>query len=184
MVFYKSRDSVLDWVVSNKTIGGTYTLYLNLTNGQDSTTGTYNSTLPTSTVLHVGTAPYANTSGDDFVAYAFHSVEGYSKIGSYTGNGSTDGTFVYTGFRPAFVLLKRTDTSAHWVLMDSVSDPYNPIDSALLPAGTNGSGTGYTVDFLSNGFKLRLTGSAMNANGATHIYIAFAEQPFKFSNAR
>jgi len=175
------------WIVYHHLMGSSpedLRMFLDSTSASGTSTANFNSTAPTSTVFSVGNTTATNGSSNTYVAYLFAEVEGYSKFGSYTGNGSTDGTFVYTGFRPAWVMLKRTNGSYHWVLMDSVSDPTNPIDSALLPSGTNVAGTGYTVDFLSNGFKLRLTGTAMNASGAPHIFMAFAEQPFKFSNAR
>jgi len=183
-IIVKSRTETDPWVVYTSITGKDNYLSLNTTQASTSTSNYWGTGGVTSSVFGIySNTGYANADGD-LVAYCFHSVDGFSKIGSYTGNGSTDGTFVFTGFRPAFVLLKRTNGSYHWVLMDSVSDPTNAIDSALLPSGTNVAGTGYTVDFLSNGFKLRLTGTAMNASSAPHIYMAFAEQPFKFSNAR
>jgi len=117
----------------------------------------------------------------NYHAYLFRSIEGYSKVGSYTGNGVADGTFVYCGFRPAYVLLKREDTG-HWVVIDSARDTYNVTDAGLLPATSSSEGTGYPVDILSNGFKLRTTGTAINAS-VDFIYYAVGDS-FKHSVAR
>ena len=125
-----------------------------------------------------------NESGDDFLMYAFHSVEGYSKFGTFTGAGTSYFPFIYTGFRPAWIMVKRKETTGSWPITDTARDTYNPTDKGLLADDPADEGTGYTLDHLSNGFKLRLTGTAYNASGGTYIYIAFAEQPFKFSNAR
>jgi hypothetical protein len=120
---------------------------------------------------------------DDYIAYCFHSVEGFSKFGSYTGNGSADGPFVYTGFRPAFVMIKRTDSTGNWDMLDSVRDTYNVSTHRLHANNTNTeTDNDRAIDFLSNGFKLRETG--INTSGATYIYACFAENPFKYSNAR
>jgi hypothetical protein len=130
-------------------------------------------------------------SGDAMIAYCFHSVDGYSKVGSYTGNGSTDGPFVYTGFRPAFLLMKRTNATSNWYIWDAKRDVDNGIRLYIRPnlsnaEGGTSSGQQY-FDFVSNGFKIVANSSAFgdgNTSGATHIYLAFAEQPFKYSNAR
>jgi hypothetical protein len=119
------------------------------------------------------------------IAYCFHSVEGFSKFGSYTGNGSTDGPFVYTGFRPAFVVTKRTDASGNsWRLWDNERG-FNGNIGYLYPNLSNAEATGEgLLDILSNGFKVRTTSTDQNASGGTYIYMAFAENPFKYSNAR
>jgi hypothetical protein len=122
-----------------------------------------------------------------YIMYCWHSVEGYSKFGSYTGNGSPDGPFVYTGFRPAFILLKNTDNSgAWWLIIDAQRSPYNVVDDYLYPndAAVESSSSGDSFDFLSNGFKPRGTGGGANGSGNKIIFMAFSEQPFKFSNAR
>ena len=112
-------------------------------------------------------------------------VEGYSKFGSYTGNGNADGTFVYTGFRPAWVLIKKFNASGtDWMLVDSTRDTINPVDNTLFPSGNTQELDGDDKDFVSNGFKHRSTGSSENASGDTYIYMAFAEAPFKYANAR
>jgi len=126
-------------------------------------------------------------SGQSHIAYCWHSVEGHSKLGSYTGNGSGDGPFIYCGFRPAFVMLKRTDAANSWVMMDSQRSPYNYADEILWAnfsyEETEGTTT-TSLDLLSNGFKLRGSDTSINASGGTYLFMAFAEQPFKFSNAR
>ena len=187
MVIYKSRDTAQNWVVYHKDVGNAHTLYLDLTNGKDSTTGTYNSTDPTSTVLSVGDSIYANRSGDKFVAYAFHGVEGYSKMDKYLGNGSTDGSFVYTGFRPAWVMIKSTGSSTNgWYIYDNKRLNFGTlVDGQLYANLSNAEDDGNRdLDFLSNGFKPRLTDTNVNGSGTEYIYMAFAEQPFKFSNAK
>ena len=142
-------------------------------------------TVPTSTVFTVGNNSQVNNSGDNTIAYCFHSVDGYSKVGSYTGNGNADGTFVYTGFRPAYVLTKCTSHSSEWKLWDIARDPYNVMSRELRVQASDAETSiqqNY-IDFLSNGFKGRYTDHS-NQSGKTYIYIAFAETPFKYSNAR
>jgi len=163
-----------------------YWLALNLTNAQDVEATHWNSTAPTSTLINLGSSTNTNGSSATYVIYAFAEVEGYSKFGTYTGNGSTDGTFVYTGFRPAWVMVKRTNTTGSWIMNDNKRDPINEVD-LILSANDSGAENGSsTVDFdwLSNGFKCRNSNTNINTNGSTYIYMAFAEQPFQFSNAR
>ena len=125
-----------------------------------------------------------NASGGTYIAYCFHSVEGYSKVGSYVGNGNTDGTFVYTGFRPAWIMQKKSNNTGHWHIWDSTRNTSNEVTRYLLANETNAEYTDGGLDILSNGFKPRKTGTGLNASGDTYIYLAFADQPFKFSNAR
>ena len=138
----------------------------------------WQNTAPTNSVFTVSSSNVTNRSGSAMLAYCWHSVDGYSKFGRYTGNGSTDGPFVYTGFKPAFIMVKRTDTASSWAITDTTRDPFNPTDKGLIPNLTSAEGTGYTLDHNSNGFKLRLSGTAYNASGGTYIYMAFAEHPF------
>jgi len=121
-------------------------------------------------------------SGDKSIVYCFAEVEGYSKFGSYTGNGNADGPFVFCGFRPAFVILKRTDSAGtDWIIQDAARSPYNVVDD-ILRANTNqaeaSGNTNYYIDFLSNGIKLRTASEAWNASGGTYVFAAFAENPF------
>lgn len=129
----------------------------------------------------------SNQSGNSFIMYAFHSVDGFSKVGSYIGTGVVDGAFVYTGFRPAFVLTKRSDNTSWWGISDSKRSPNNEIANTLAADQTYSESqltSDMNVDFLSNGFKIRDTDGYYNATNASYIYLAFAEQPFKFANAR
>ena len=125
-----------------------------------------------------------NKNSGTYVSYCFHSVEGYSKIGSYTGNENADGSFVYVGFRPAFLLLKRTDEAHSWRMFDSKRSDYNTKGNYLTPDSTGGEGATLSLDFLSNGFKIRTNNDGINGVGSPHIYMAFAEAPFKYANAR
>jgi hypothetical protein len=134
---------------------------------------------PTTSVFSVNSGVAPNT--DNMVAYCFAEIEGYSKFGKYTGNGSSDGTFVYTGFRPAWVILKRTDTTNNWLMYDNKRDPDNLVGGILFPNLSNAESietTNNILDFTSNGFKLRSSSVATNASGGTYIYMAFAENPF------
>ena len=160
-------------------------MFLNLTNAVTDSNAPWNDTAPTSSVITLGSGNITNNAYD-YIAYCFAEVEGYSKFGSYTGNGSTDGPFVFTNHRPAFVMVKRTNSTGNWWIWDNTRVGYNETENVLL-ADTNNSeftGAGYGIDFLSNGFKLRETTSAINANGSTYIYMSFAENPFKYSLAR
>jgi len=144
----------------------------------------WNNTEPTSSAVTVGSHADVNYSGDNLVMYAWAEVPGFSRFESYTGNGSTDGPFVWCGFRPWFVLFKRTDSAENWQIFDSAR-ANNRMSARLYP---NLSNVEYSdaegVDFLSNGFKLRSTSSAVNASGGTYIFAAFAEAPFKYAGAR
>jgi hypothetical protein len=145
----------------------------------------WNNTSPTNSVFSVGDAN-TNASGGTYVAYCFAEVAGYSKFGSYTGNGSTDGTFVYCGFRPRFVIVKNSSAVGSWIMEDSARDTYNEMGNLI---NANTSGAEFTTsdikfDFLSNGFKVRQVNSAVNGSGNTLVFMAFAENPFKNSLAR
>jgi hypothetical protein len=155
---------------------------LDTTAASSATANWWNNTSPTSSVVTIGSNE--NTSTRKYVAYCFAPVAGYSAFGSYTGNGSADGPFCFTGFRPAFVLTKRTDSGGDWQLMDSSRDTYNVANKALFPNTTDAETTGYSKDFLSNGFKIRDSGASLNASGGTYIFMAFASAPLKFSLAR
>ena len=187
MIIVKSRSQVVNWLVWHTSLPTPSTAYLllNLTDASaNAPTTVWNSTVPTSSVFSLGTNVSVNNSASTYVAYCFAEVAGYSKFGSYTGNGSADGPFVFTGFRPAFVLTKRTDNTGDWQLMDSSRDTYNVANKALFPNYALAESTGYSKDFLSNGFKIRDSGASLNASGGTYIYMAFASAPLKFSLAR
>ena len=186
MVIVKQRASVGSWGVYHVSVGNGSRLLLDSTAASVVASSYWNNTSPTSTVVTIGTG-WA-TAGT-MVAYCFAAVAGYSAFGSYTGNGSTDGTFVYTGFRPRWIMIKRTDLVANWTIIDTSMSPYNVTDAGLLAnssgAQSTGAGVGAGYDILSNGFKARLVvPNEENVNGATMIYAAFAENPFKLSLAR
>jgi hypothetical protein len=185
-VLYKSRNSgTANWNVWCSSFTGRQVIYFNLTNFVNDDVNVFNNTIPTSTVLTVKNSEVNSTSS---IAYCFAQVAGFSQFGSYTGNGSSDGPFVYLGFRPAFLMVKRTDSAGDWVLVDSARDPYNVAQYGLyanstITESTFGSPTPM-YDFNSNGFKIRNTFTNTNASGGTYIYAAFAENPFKYANAR
>jgi hypothetical protein len=188
MIIVKKRSGTSNWNVYHKNLtSANYYLILNDTTGQITTNDPWNNTAPTSTVFSIkGTAGDVNDSGATYIAYCFADVKGYSKFGSYTGNGSTDGPFIYTGFKPAFLIAKRTDSTSQWVLYDNKrQNNYNPQDERAYPNLSDAPGTGRNIDFLSNGIKLRsdaTDSSAYNISGATYIYMAFAEQPLVGTN--
>jgi hypothetical protein len=140
---------------------------------------------PTSNLFYASTV-ILNAVGDNFIAYLWAEVAGFSRFGSYKGNGSADGPFVYCGFKPRYVMVKRTDTTTDWQIIDSARDTYNVAGNLLEPNqaySETGTGT-YNVDFVSNGFKLRHVSATLNASGGTYIFAAFAEAPFKYATAR
>ena len=159
-----------------------YYLALNTTNEERSASVVWNGTAPTSSVFSIGTATGTNTNTYTYLAYCWHEVDGFSKFGRYTGNGSADGPFVYTGFKPAMVLVKCTSNAGTgWEIRDnkrSASGGNNPITQVLYPYLTSAEMTTDNCDFLSNGFKWRSSGGNRNESGYTYIYMAFAEHPF------
>jgi hypothetical protein len=188
MYIVKSRSGVADWGVYHKSIGAGNALFLDLTNA--STAGSvWNNTAPTSSVFSVGSGSFVNTTGVNYVAYLFAEVAGYSKFGSYVGNSSTDGTFVYTGFKPRFILHKPSSTTGQWMMWDTARNTYNVLTNSELLANSTSvegnGGWGTQIDILSNGFKFRGSDNAnFNQSGVTYVYACFAENPFKNSLAR
>ena len=188
MIIVKNRSASWGWFVYNSYLTNPTTgrLQLNLTNAEiaGGTPGPWNNTAPTSTVFSIGNSsfPEVNGSGDSIVAYCFAEVEGFSKFGKYTGNGSADGPFVWCGFRPAFILVKEYTSADDWLIYDSSRDPYNVAGRVLRPDSTvaefDGRGGSRDVDFLSNGFKFRSSNATMNGSGAGYIFMEFAEHPF------
>lgn len=173
------------WPTYHVSIGATGGLvYLNSSGGGVASSVVWNNTNPTSSVFSLGNWGGINYSGDAFVAYCWSAVAGYSAFGSYTGNGSTDGVFIYTGFRPRFFMWKRTDTTGNWDIMDTSRDTYNLTGKQLYPNLGDAEFAGGVGDMLSNGFKFRDGSPGNNASGGTYIYAAFAENPFKYANAR
>jgi hypothetical protein len=185
MIIAKSRGTAgTNWGVWHTSLTSyAYYLLLNSTAAQ-ATAANALQALPTSTVVSVGSSSIFNDSST-MVMYCFAEVAGYSKFGSYTGNGSTDGPFVFCGFRPRFVMVKRSDSTGSWIILDSSRDTYNVASAELAANASTAEASPYSQkDFLSNGFKLRNTQSDNNASGGTYIFAAFAENPFKNSLAR
>jgi hypothetical protein len=187
MVIVKNRTTAgQDWTVYHASLGATKRIFLNTTAAENTSSAAWNNTAPTSTVFSIGTAGDVNQSTANIVAYCWAPIAGYSAFGSYTGNGSADGTFVYTGFRPRFVMFKRTNSTGEWGIWDTSRSPYNAstfrLSANSAAAELNQAAT--TIDILSNGIKFRTADSDINASGSTYVYACWAENPFKYSNAR
>ena len=185
MVIIKSRSLAGEnWIVYHISLGNAQQLNLNTTGAQAASTN-FNSTSPTSSVFSIGSGTAVNSNTNTYVAYCFDAVAGYSAFGSYTGNGSADGPFVYTGFRPKFIMVKRTDTAGYgWFMWDSSRNTYNVVNLYLQANASTAEQTFASLDILSNGFKIRGAPADFNATSSTQIYAAFAENPLKFSLAR
>jgi hypothetical protein len=181
MIIIKNTIDAVNWEVGHNSIGWTKKLRLNTTDAETVDNGAFNDTAPTSSVFSLGNNGTSNGSGDGMIAYCFAEKKGFSKFGSYTGNGSTDGTFVYTGFKPAWVLLKNT-TGDNWTLLDSTRDVDNPASARTLVNQSFAEGASNTIDFYSNGFKLLRTDAGENGSGIKYIYMAFAESPLVGTN--
>jgi len=182
VVLIKGRGGTENWVMyhhKNTSAPETDVLKLNLTNATADESGNFNDTAPTSTVFTSGDTGATNEDGNTYVAYCFAEKQGYSKFGSYTGNGNNDGPFVYTGFKPAWVLYKRTNDAGNWRILDNKRNTFNVMNNEIYADLNNAEAQDNQMDFLSNGFKLR-NGSSVgqNGNGSTYIYMAFAEHSF------
>jgi hypothetical protein len=191
MIILKRRDALDNWYVMHTSLSTNNSLNLDTTNAQRSTSIlTYGvlSTSPTSSTFSFvaggGAVPTGNVnnSGSTYIAYCFADVKGFSKFGSYTGNGSADGPFVYTGFSPAFVMVKRTNTTSDWAIWDTARNTYNVVGDYLLPNTSGAEGNVSYIDVLSNGFKIR-SSSVFNTTNDSIIYMAFAENPFVTSTS-
>ena len=181
LIFYKRLDSSTNWVVQSNLLGNRVQLVLNGTDAENTDSRLSDSDNWTSTFFKVGSYGDMNNNGSDHVAYVFCNVKGYCKVGTYTGNGDANGTFVYTGFAPAFVLSKCTSHSGeNWNINDNKRPGSNVIQNALLPDSNAAEVTAsfQALDILSNGFKWRGTNDRVNASGKTYLYMAFAENPF------
>ena len=187
LLIIKNRARNAGWKIGSTALSGNgfnYSLGFD-TGGEGANSNPFNNTAPTSSVFTIANGSYADTnqSGEKFIAYCFHSVKGYSKIGRYTGNGNANGTFVYTGFKPAFVLVKITSGTDNWILMDNKRLGYNKDNYQLIPNSNLADQTPERADLLSNGFKARSTNGEVNSSGSTYLYMAFAENPFVTSTA-
>jgi len=191
MIIAKVRSTGEDWPVYHASLGATKYIKLSSTGASETETSIFNDTEPTSSVFSLGTQNKINMNTQTFIAYCFAEKKGFSKFGSYTGNGNDDGTFVYTGFRPAFVMVKCTSTTStftSWSMFDTSRSSYNvsagntlyannSINEGYRGNGSTTSTTSPTMDLLSNGFKLRKNADETNAS-QTYIYMSFAENPF------
>ena len=182
MIFFKNVDIADEWLagVNAGSLDFTQYAYLNLTNAfSGNGAAFFNDTNPTSSVFSLGNSSNINKSGSSIIAYCFADVQGFSKMGSYIGNGNADGTFVYTGFKPAFILIKSATTAMYWHIFDDKRQGFNPNNYRLNPNSSEVETTTTGVlDFLSNGFKIRTNQQQFGTNGATYIYMAFAAAPF------
>ena len=183
----KQRDGANSWLVyhhRNTVVDEAHDTFLklHLSDGSSADANNYfmDNTAPTSTVATFGSGTEANASGT-YIGYFFDEVQGYSKFGSYTGNGNADGPFIYTGFKPAFVIIKVTSTTENWVIRDNKRDPFNNVYHQLLANANSAEDTSndgrFSNDFLSNGFKIRANHATTNSSGASYIYMAFSESP-------
>jgi len=176
------------WVVYHQSLGGGTTpqdkyLHLNSSDAEGDSAGMWNDTAPTTSLFSVGSTGVSNGSGGTFVAYCFAEKQGYSKFGSYVGNGNADGSFIYTGFKPAFVIIKESNGTNSWQMWDNKRPGYNLTDKYLQPNTTSAEISGNNqIDILSTGIKLRSSNTANNGNGQSFIYMAFAESPFVSSS--
>ena len=177
VVFIKNLSDGEEWRCGHTSQSSNFSKGLHLsTNGSEWTqTGAFNDTAPSSTVFSVGNFNSTNGDGDNLIAYCFAPKTGYSKFGKYVGNGDASGTFVYTGFKPAFILIRRTDSGDNWMLHDNKREGYNPANDELMANLSNTEQAYDTIDLLSNGFKLRHTAGRSNNNGGTYIYMAFGQ---------
>jgi len=186
MIIVKPRDTADNWRVYHKGMDSSapedYHMRLNSTDARDNDAGFWNDTAPTSSVFTIGTNQGVSKSSDNFISYCFAEKQGYSKFGSYQGNGNADGTFVYTGFKPAFVLLKQTNSTNYWNIYDNKRDVDNAVGKRLHPNTSDAETSNTDMDFTAQGFKLRNSGANQNGSGSTYIYMAFAESPFTNSN--
>ena len=178
MMIVKQRNSTENWTVYHSSIGNpAQYMELNSTGAVLTNSAVWNSTNPTSSVFSVGTNARTNNNTSNYIAYCFAEKTGYSKFGSYTGNGNADGTFIYTGFKPSFVFVKRTDGVDNWFINDNKRNPFNEAENPLRPnlSTEEYSGTGYGIDILSNGFKVRTADQGFNASGGNYIFMAFGQ---------
>src|SRR6056300_1331381 len=182
MIIIKNRSGTQGWGTYHHTLGSANYLDLSSTVSSQPGSGIFNSTNPTSSVFSIGTSGWTNDSGNNYIAYCFAEKTGYSKFDSYTGNGNADGPFIYTGFKPAFVLQKRSDSTSNWHIFDNKREPENVMDKFSAPNDSAAEGTATGFDFLSNGFKSRTSNFWNNQSGGTYIYMAFAENPLVGTN--
>ena len=185
MIIVKRLDSTGGWRVQHKDVAATHYLALDTTAAEANLDTIFNDTAFDSTVFTVGNASSINDNDKDYIAYCFTDIDQYLKAGVYSGNGNADGTYIHLGFRPAWLMVKRTNSTGQWDLFDNKRETFNEMGNQLRADATNAEASNdHDIDFLSNGFKWRDSSNSINASGSTYIYLAFAEQPFKYANAR
>ncbi len=177
MIIVKSRSSTDWWITYHKSVGATKYVPLNFQNAAATNSGIWNDTEPSSSVFSIGTNGGTNGSSNNYIAYCFSEKKGYSRFGSYTGNGNSNGAFVYTGFRPAFIIFRRTNGTGNWQLLDNKRTGFNPENHTLYPNSAIGDQDETDADIFSNGFRLTNTGTDGNGSGDTYLYMAFAHSP-------
>ena len=177
MIIWKELGNSNDWPVWHTNLSATQVLILNTTAATASDTNVMG-TLPTSSVFSIGQGARTNRSGGTYIAYCFAEKQGFSKIGYYLGNQNADGPFLYTGFKPAFILSKKIDGASDWYIFDSKREGYNIDNDTLLANQTNAESTTDYLDIFSNGYKVRTTDGDLNTNNGEYVYLAFAENPF------
>ena len=182
-VLVKKRSDTAQWAVGHKAMdsGFDYFMFLDADSAKGNADNVFNDTAPSSSVITLGNAGDTNANTQTYVAYLWTDIQGFSKFGIYTGNGNADGPFIYTGFSPSFVMTHNTETASQWTMWDNKRTANSNLkDEVLYANGTNAEATAATesVDFLSNGFKIRGNNSGINTSGEIYIYMAFAEAPF------
>jgi hypothetical protein len=178
LIIARRRDGVEDWAVYHKTLGATKYLHINNNAAEQTNANRWNDTTPSATLITLGNHDSINYNGGTHIAYCFAEKKGYSKVGGYTGNGNSNGVFVYTGFKPAYIVLKRTNATENWGVFDNRLRPSNSVgEKYLYPDLNNAEDSSDGLDFYSNGFKIRTASNFMNGGGASYIYWAFAAEP-------
>ena len=181
-IIIKRLNGTNNWEIGNTAMGWGKHIYFTTT-AQMTNSNRFQNTAPTNSLFYIGTGEGVNASGGNYIAYCFAEKQGYSKFGSYTGNGSTDGTFVYTGFKPAFLMAKTINAVDDWQMLDNKRNGFNPNNFQLVANSNNAEQTsGNRADFLSNGFKIRTSGGSWNPSGGAILYMAFAKAPLVGSN--
>ena len=180
MIILKKRSGSANWMIWHQALDLTDGQFMEFNNKQEQSSGTavWDVSEMSSTNIGIGTNGDSNGSSATYIAYCFAEKKGYSKIGSYTGNGNADGAFVYTGFKPSWLMYKRTDTTGSWEMWDNKRSTFNPENKALFANTSDAEATASNLDFTSNGFKIRVSSAGINASGGSYIYMCFSENPF------
>ena len=181
-IIIKVTGTTHGWITYHGALGGTKNLNLETSNGAATAISRWNNTNPDSVNITLGNSNNVNGASTEYICYAFSGKQGYSKFGEYTGNGNAAGPFVYTGFKPAFLMCKRTDDASEWSMFDNKRNTFNVVNHHVYADLPNAEGDDDDLDFTANGFKFRRDAGNTNGSGATYIYAAFAEAPFVNSN--